>query len=198
MAKIIEGINKAFSDTENRSKKIVWLLESVDEWKIPCVFISYQREDEDYAKKVSEYIMSKGISVFFDLYDTTLKFYYQNSNPKKVTDSIRKGITDSNYMLVIVSPTTMNSGWVPFEIGYAYDSITENKLVCLKHKGITRSNLPSYLKTKELLTGFNDLENFIKEIRGQCRYVYESLETRQAVKNFSEYISNPLSEYLDE
>ncbi|MBK9047527.1 MAG: hypothetical protein IPL74_12720 [Bacteroidetes bacterium] len=53
MARIVEGINKAFSETENVSKKAVWFLESVPDWKLPCVFISYQRADERYATRSS-------------------------------------------------------------------------------------------------------------------------------------------------
>lgn len=195
MARIIEGINKAFSDTENYSKKAVWLLESIDEWKIPCVFISYQREDEKYAQKVSEFIMSKGINVYFDLNDTSLKFYNQKNKPKEVTNSIKKAITDSDYMIVVASPNTMNSVWVPFEIGYAYDSMVEDKMVCLIHKDITNSSLPSYLRTKQLLEGFSELSSYLKWIRKQCKYLYESLEEKHSVKAFSE-TSNPLSEYL--
>jgi transposase-like protein len=197
MARTLEGLNKAFSETENSSKKAVWLSESIYAWQIPCIFISYQRDDEAYAKRISEYIISKGISVYFDLKDISLKFYNQNNKPKQVTSSIKKGIEDSDYMIVIVSPKTMNSAWVPFEIGYAYENMEEDKMVCLKHKGIKSENLPPYLQTKQLLEGFSELSSYLKWIRKQCKYIYESLEGRQAVKTFSEPVSNPLSEYLD-
>lgn len=197
MARIIEGINKAFSDTENVSKKMVWLLESVPDWKLPCVFISYQRTDERYATEVSEYIMSKGINVFFDLNDSSLKFYNQNNKPREVTNSIKNGIGESDYMIVIVSPTTMNSVWVPFEIGYAYENMVGDKLVCLRHKDIVSRTLPQFLRTKQILEGFSELAEYLKWIRKQCKIVYESLEQRNVVKTFSESVSNPLSEFLD-
>jgi hypothetical protein len=197
MARIVEGINKAVSETENVSKKAVWLLESVPEWQLPCVFMSYQRADERYATRVAEYITSKGINVFFDLKDSSLKFYNQTNKPKEVTNSIKKGIEESDYMIVIVSLTTMNSVWVPFEVGYAYENMAEDKMVCLRHKDIVRSTLPHYLRTKQILEGFSELAEYLKWIREQCKFVYESLEERHVVKTFSESVSNPLSEFLD-
>lgn len=197
MARIVEGINKAFSETENASKKTIWLLESVPEWQMPCVFISYQRADEIYAARVAEYITSKGINVFFDLKDRSLKFFNQTNRPKEVTNSIKKGIEDSDYMIVIVSPTTMNSVWVPFEVGYAYENMFKDKMVCLRHKDIVSSTLPHYLRTKQVLEGFSDLAEYLKWIRKQCKFLYESLEERHIVKTFSESVSNPLSEFLD-
>jgi hypothetical protein len=45
-------------------------------------------------------------------------------------------------MIIIVSPTTMNSVWGPFEIGNAYEHIVEYKIGCLRHKDIITSTFP--------------------------------------------------------
>src|SRR5882724_9773361 len=115
----MEGINRA---PGQEFKALSRIFESVDDEEVPCIFISYQRHDEEYAKDVAEYILSKQIDVYFDLNDTDLRIYNQINNPAAVTKAIQKGLNKSDYMLVIVSPDTYRSPWVPFEVGYAYDS----------------------------------------------------------------------------
>lgn len=190
----IEGINKAL---KNQSLNKAWrILESVSDDDVPCIFISYQRDDEDYANEVADYIMSKQLDVYFDLEDNDLKQANQRSNPKGVTNAIRKGLNQSKYMIVIVSPNTYRSLWVPFEVGYAFDK-KGDKMKILRHKGIDKNRMPAYLKVKELLHGAASLNRFLDSIRKE-HYIYESLlEKGERVKTFSAYHANPLSKYLD-
>ena len=96
------------------------MTESISDEEVPCIFISYQRKDEEYANEIADYIMSKQIDVYFDLDDHDLKQHNQTSNPHGVTNAIKAGLNKSDYMIVIVSPNTYRSLWVPFEIGYSF------------------------------------------------------------------------------
>lgn len=177
----------------NRAGKIEKLFRIISEQKtedVPCVFISYQRNDEPFAKKVAEYIKEYQIDVFLDLDDINLK---KENTPNLVTDAIKDGLNKSDFMLVIVSPTTYDSPWVPFEIGYAYDKMAD-KMKILKHKNLPSTGLPDYLKTQELLSGFIPLITFLKKVRNNFR-IYESLENKRSIKTFSNY-SNPLQNFL--
>lgn len=99
-------------------------------------------------------------------------------------------------MLIIVSSETYWSPWVPFEIAYAYEN-KGDKLKLLRHKGINKATLPSYLKTKEILNGTHELNNFISKIR-TSNYLYESLiQKGEKINSFSNYDNNPLNKYLD-
>lgn len=158
---------------------------------VPCVFISYQREDEKYAKEISDFIRSSEIDVYFDLNDLNL---IKMTNPNKVTEAILKGLNSSDYMIVIVSPTTSDSPWVPFEIGYAFDRM-EDKMKILRHKEIDKNNIPDYMRTRDILQGFKSLNGFIRGIKNENR-VYESLT--ESVKTFSSFHTNPLNKYLDD
>ncbi len=190
----MEGINRAL---KNQTLNKAWrIIESISNDKVPCIFISYQRQDEDYARDVAEYIMSKQLDVYFDLEDNDLKQQDQTNNPKGVTDAIKKGLNQSQYMIVIVSPTTYRSLWVPFEVGYAFDK-KGDKMKILRHKEISKTGMPAYLKVKELLQGTESLNRFLSSIRNE-HFIYESLiEKGEKVKSFSEYYANPLSKYLD-
>lgn len=190
----MEGINKAIKN--QILNKAYRTLESISNDDVPCIFISYQRKDEDYASEVAAYIMSKQLDVYFDLEDNDLKEQNQKTNPKGVTNAIRKGLNQSQYMIVIVSPNTYRSLWVPFEVGYAFDKKGE-KMKILRHKEIDKNNMPDYLKVKELLQGTTSLNRFLGSIR-QENFIYENfLKKGGEIKTFSAYNSNPLNKYLD-
>ncbi|MFM7021339.1 MAG: toll/interleukin-1 receptor domain-containing protein [Flavobacteriales bacterium] len=189
----MDGINRALKDqTINKAWRT---LESISNKEVPCIFISYQRKDEEYASDVADYITSKQLDVYFDLEDNDLKQINQTANPLAVTNSIKKGLNESDYMLVIVSPDTYRSLWVPFEVGYAYDKKGDNMKI-LRHKGILKSSMPAYLRVKELLNGTASLNDFLRSVRHK-NLLYEKLEKGGKVKTFSASPSNPLNKYLD-
>ena len=151
------------------------------------VFISHQKRDRDEAKKIADYLISVGIEVYFDEFDKELQQADLNNNPKAVVAAIKKGIKSSTHMLCIVSPNTLTSTWVPFEIGYGYDLI---ELTTLTLKGIKNSDLPDYIKTKPIIRDIYDINKFVIELgKG---YILES-------KMFSDHSSNrhPLSGIMD-
>lgn len=164
---------------------------------VPCIFISYQRADADYAKEVADYIKSHSIDVYLDIEDEELKYQMQENDPGKVTSLIKKGLNQSTHMIAIISPSTYKSPWVPFEIGYAYDNKDDN-LKVLKHRGIDKNSLPSYLKIKELLHGKTSLNNFLTQIKSN-NPIYRNVvfENKEKVHSYNSYIDSPINRYLD-
>lgn len=88
-----------------------------------CVFISHQKKDATLCKQIAEYIKKSGVDVYFDEYDSDLKFQMQQSNPKGVVNAIQKGIDKSTHMLCVISTNTRLSKWVPWEVGYGYGKV---------------------------------------------------------------------------
>lgn len=157
---------------------------------IKCVFISHQKADKDAARKVADYLIEAGIDVYFDEYDGELRIHHQANNPKAVTDAIRKGINNSSHMLAIVSPNTLNSSWVPFEIGYGFDK-TELRVLCLK--GIPKGKLPEYVRTAPIIRDIYDLNKLISSLSNSTENIL--LEAKK-IKNHSDYY-NPLTSVMD-
>lgn len=177
------GVNRYYWPTKFTSRNAL-LSEN-----IKCVFISYQNSDKKEATKVAEYLTSINVNVYFDEYDGDLKRENQKDNPTKVTESLCKGINNSSHMLVIVSPSTVISKWVPFEIGYGYDK-TELYVLCLK--GIPKGALPEYIRTAPVIRDIWDLNNKIKYMVDTVNKPI--LET----KLYSwDNTSNPLREVMD-
>ena len=178
------GINR--KELESNFNKTVRVLNR----KIECVFISYQNKDKEKAKKIADYILSAGIDVYFDQYDQDLKIEYQSTQPKRVTDALCKGIDTSSHMLVIVSPTTLQSKWVPFEIGYGYD---KTDLAVLTLKGIPKGSLPEYLRTSTVIRDIDDLNKKISSIKGLDGEVLLERKEISSLKN----VLNPIREVMD-
>ncbi|MFN8323969.1 MAG: toll/interleukin-1 receptor domain-containing protein [Chitinophagales bacterium] len=157
---------------------------------VKCVFLSYQKNDLDAAVKVAEYLQNANIDVYFDRYDSDLKHHHQNGNPKEVTKAICNGINNSSHMLALVSPGTMYSTWVPFEIGFGYDK-TDLSVLCLK--GIPKGKLPEYVRAAPIVRDIYDLNLFVERLTGRKK------ELLFETKNLSDHSSyyNPLSNVMD-
>lgn len=158
------GINRALK--ANESKARVNLISSVN-----CVFISHHKSDLEYCKKVAAYIMAAGIDVYLDEYDYDLKYQVQTNNPAGVVRCIKKGINNSSHMLCVISPSTIYSKWVPWEIGYGYDKTTIGALTL---KGISHASLPDYIKTVPVVRGTKSLNTYLAGIIGREQPVLES------------------------
>lgn len=157
---------------------------------IKCIFISHQQKDKESAKLVADYLIQAGIDVYFDAYDGDLRIHHQSNNAKAVTDSIRKGINNSSHMLVLVSPNTLYSTWVPFEIGYGYDK-TDLFVLCLK--GIPKGGLPEYVRSAAIVRDIYDLNNLVSRI---SKIDKEILLKTKMLSDYGIY-TNPLSNVMD-
>lgn len=177
-------LNRYYHPTKYESRSKVLSL------GIKCVFISHQQRDKDAAKKIADYLIDAGIDVYFDAYDEDLRIHHQSSNAKAVTNSIKKGIDNSSHMLVLVSPNTLHSTWVPFEIGYGYDK-TDLFVLCLK--GIPKGGLPEYVRSATIIRDIYDLNNLVSKISKIDK------EILLKANNLSDYNSsiNPLSDVMD-
>ena len=157
---------------------------------VKCIFISHQQKDKEPAKTIADYLLKAGIDVYFDQYDADLKPHNQIKKPEAVTQAICTGINNSSHMLVLVSPNTLNSTWVPFEIGYGYDK-TELRILCLK--GIPKGGLPEYIRTAKIIRDIYDLNNFVTATSGKSSY---TLIENKMMSEYGSY-SNPLSSVMD-
>lgn len=157
---------------------------------IKCVFISHQKADALICRHIADYLIKAGIDVYFDEYDRDLKIYRQENRPKGVVDSIKKGIQNSTHMLCVISPNTLGSKWVPWEVGYGYDT---TQIAALTLKGIIDAQLPDYLKTVTLIRGTKTLNDFISSLAGE--YKTKMFSTNRLINE--SVTSHPLDNYLD-
>jgi hypothetical protein len=91
-------------------------------------------------------------------------------------------------MLALISPNTLYSKWVPFEIGYGYD-LTE--VMALTLKGIATKDLPDYIRAVPIIRDIYDIDKFAKK-----HGIVSLMESRGMVKTAS-YPEHPLYGVLD-
>lgn len=186
------GSNRAdpFSKVLYRIQEAKNKIDSLNSLPGPCVFISHKKEDTEASEVIAKYLMASGIDVYFDKYDKTLSELAKEGDPNKVTERIQEGIEYSTHMLCVVSPETISSYWVPFEVGYGYKQL---KLGVLTLKGLKDETLPDYMKTTDVVRGTRSLNDFIG------RLLNKSVDTLQASGVIQKHtnIEHPLDAFLD-
>ena len=151
-----------------------------------CIFISHQKADSSAAKQIADYLLTAGINVYFDEYDNTLEL----TNPYSVVNGIRNGLRHSTHVLVLLSENALKSKWIPWEVGYAYDS---KQVISLTLKEISTTQLPEYLQITTIIRGTKSLNELISTLlhTTESNLIYEQ-------KMFSASIpSHPLDNILN-
>lgn len=151
-----------------------------------CVFISHKKEDSHAAKQIADYLMNAGVNVYFDEYDNTLDL----TNPHSIVNSIKNGLDHSTHLLVLLSPNALLSKWIPWEVGYAYDS---KRIISLTLKELSTIQLPEYLQITSIIRGTKSLNELISTLlhTTESNLIYEQ-------KMFSaSMMSHPLDNILN-
>lgn len=124
------------------------------------IFISYSNDDKSFALDLYSDLVSEGYSPWLDEYDIK----GGDSIPKK----IQEGITNSDYVVVILSENSVNSKWVNEEWQTKYwDEINENKVKVVPIL-IENCKIPALLKKKKYI-------DFREDYHKGLYYLYKSL-----------------------
>lgn len=189
------GINKA-----NIYESLLSILTKNDSKSDVCVFLSHKREDKSACIEIANYLKEAGIDYYLDIEDQGLQIASNNSDPEKITESIKNGIKNSTHMLVVISEKTYLSKWVPFEVGYGHSAIIDQKplnskinLAVLTLSDISEKQLPDYLQIAYQIRGTKSLNEYISKISNTLE---KSLINESRI--FSNSKSNhPLDNVLD-
>lgn len=197
-----KGINRALN---NISKSLNESVKFASKNK-PCVFLSHRSLDKDMVEEIGKYIMKAGLDIYLDKYDEELQRADKGKNDKLITECIQKGISESTHIMCLLSPNTINSWWVPYEIGYA-DKSVDIEICSLKLKELPDNSIPSYIKINKCLKGIPELNGYLIEIlirynntiiKSFSKYQddqYEHFEEASIIQE--SYLYHPLSKYLD-
>src|SRR5947209_315445 len=135
------GINRALH--ENRI-----LAKASEVLGQPCIFLSHISIDKPAIEAIAKYIAACGdIDVYLDVNDEDLQRAAKGGDAAAVTEFIERGISNSTHIMCLVSGNTVQSWWVPYELGFAKKS--GKPLATLKLKDAV--NLPAYLEVSEII-----------------------------------------------
>ena len=88
------------------------------------IFISYSKSDKSFARKLRRDLNSLGYDVWMD----------EKSIPVggSISPSIQKGISESEFVILVISPDALSSGWVEAEWNAVYSNqISQRKIKLL-------------------------------------------------------------------
>lgn len=79
------------------------------------IFLSHQKADSELTARIAARLkVNHGLDCYLDLIDP-----YVNGSVERLADHIRNEMGRCTQLLAVVSPSTANSQWVPWEIGMA-------------------------------------------------------------------------------
>ena len=110
------------------------------------VFISHSSADDLAARRIRDFLASKGITCYLDGLDDSLR------TVEDVTSAIESHLAKCTHLLAVVSNATRQSWWVPFEIGFG----TANHKRIATYR-LQEVELPQYLTTWPILSTEGDL-----------------------------------------
>lgn len=115
------------------------------------VFISYASEDREIAGHIESRLNALGLRVSID--------YRAIDLSDNIEQRIREELAQCSILVVIVSPASLKSPWVPFEVGLATGKIPPVKLIpFLVHPSM---DLPDFLRSFRHATSVDELCEFL-------------------------------------
>jgi hypothetical protein len=115
------------------------------------VFISYSHIDSEVADDIAAILEEFEITFFRDVKDIEWG--------QPISLKVKEGLNDSLAILVIVSPASLKSHWVPYEIGYA--TAKEKRILpYLTHPSL---EVPSYIKDLNYKADLSKVKDFFSK-----------------------------------
>lgn len=149
------------------SKKIV---EERIQQRIPCIFLSHSSKDKAVVRLIAKYIKDHGIDVYFDENDRKLQSAVAKDNFEEIVECIQDGLKNSTHALCIMSNHTVESQWVPYEIGYS--SSLGHPLALLPLAEVT--SLPEFYRVAIVLETSADLEEYLTALAKGSVHISQS------------------------
>lgn len=113
-----ENITKAFSVNENLG---------IGEKFEKRIFLSYRRKDSQYVKPIVEILKNLGAKIYIDYLDESLP-----EIPNSETAAIlRSRIQKSNKFILMATPNSSESKWIPWELGLGDGFVSYNNVAIM-------------------------------------------------------------------
>lgn len=123
-----------------------------------CIFISHRSADLSVAMLIGQYLKDEvGVDIYLAESDRDLQSAFESNSHAKIVEYIENGLRASTHLLGLVSSTTCNSWWVPFEFGAARQR--NLSIATLLLEDVTEA--PSYLRIADVLQDQADLASWI-------------------------------------
>lgn len=107
------------------------------------IFLSYASDDKDIARKIADKLIKSGVRVWFDMYEL--------KTGDSLAAAIRNAISASDYLVVLLSPNSVNSVWVQNELNAALAHELTTRDITLLPVVIADCKIPAALASRRYL-----------------------------------------------
>jgi hypothetical protein len=118
------------------------------------IFISYSQSDQEEAKRLVAALRATDIVGWLDAADIAAG--------ASIPSAIRNALLQSSAMVVLLSPSALQSNWVQFEIGAA-EALGKKIIPVIISGGLAESGLPEILKDRKVIDARNRPKTVVAE-----------------------------------
>ena len=122
-----------------------------------AVFISYSNIDGNFAKDVARILEDLGVEYFLDSKDIDWGDH--------IVEKVQTGLSNCSAIVVVISPASLKSQWVLFELGYAMGK-GKDVLPLLTHPSL---DIPEYLQTVHYETSLEGAKSYFEKYIDKLR-----------------------------
>ncbi len=129
------------------------------------VFLSYASADKKIAHKIVNELRKRGIRVWFDAYEL--------QHGDSIVKAIENAISASDYLVVLLSPNSVNSVWVQKELGATLSTELTSRDITLLPVLIADCDIPPILASYQYFDLRTDFEQGVARLVEQISIVPE-------------------------
>ena len=150
------------------------------------VFISYAANDQSVARRVADALRGAGLSVWFDEWVLL--------PGDSISQRIDEGLQASDLLLVLLSPSSVESRWVQEELNATLSLELRTRGVTVVPALIADCEMPPLLATRQYLDLRGDLEGGVQKLIEQLGVAPEIEFSRLDPRSFEKLVADLLVE----
>ena len=133
----------------------------------PVVFLSHRSLDKPVARALSRLVSALGIHFWLDEGDADLQraAALGMTGDAALVHAIERGVRHSTHLIGLLSPRTMGSWWVPYEIGFARAQSKGAIFVALELDEDLAS-IPEYARVAPVFTSVDEIARWSASLTG--------------------------------
>jgi len=124
--------------------------------KRPTIFLCHSSNDKPFVRKLADNLERFGLRVWLDEKDIKVGM--------SIRESIESGMKNSDYLLIVLSKSSINKEWVKKELNAAFALEAEKKTNFILPVIVEKIKLPIFLKDKKYADFTNSFERGFDEI----------------------------------
>lgn len=137
------------------------------------VYLSYSYKDKRIAENISYFLMKENIGCNHDIFEID-----SENQMKKI---IANAITACSYLIILLSPNSIKSKWVQYELNFALERDLKARDISILPVLIEDCYIPSSLKDYQIfdLRNQNNISDLIEQIRIAPKIDFSNLSYKQ-------------------